>query len=243
MARGDHELLNVLVIDDDESARQLLVDIITRDEHQVVAASSAEEGLELLPFWTFQVAFIDQRLPGMDGIVLGEYLRRNNPDMTIAIVTGGGDARVERRSRDLSIRYIAKPFMVEDILDVIDAWIEASRERERSSMMRGGADYHPPIGTYAQDLSECFAMPNVPGRIEDRLITTIRRCLNDLKSARRYTERDRVIALSGLVTAQVLGISLPKASSGITLFEEYDEIMKDRGKATAFESETTPSQR
>ena len=238
MARGDHELLNILVIDDDEAARRLLVDIVTREEHQVVAAASAEEGLELLPFWTFQVAFIDQRLPGMDGIVLGEYLRRNNPDMTIAIVTGGGDERVERRSRDLSIRYIAKPFMVEDILDVIHTWIDASRDRERISMARGVADYHPALPTYAEDLPECFAMPNVPSRIEDRLVTTIRRCLNDLKSARRYTERDRVIALSGLLAAQVLGISLPKASSGCTLFEEYDEIMKDRGKATAFESES-----
>jgi hypothetical protein len=157
--------------------------------------------------------------------------------MTIAIVTGDSDVRVERRSRDLALRYIPKPFLVDDILEVVHAWIEASRERERISLVRGGADYHPPFSTYAQDLSECFAMPNVPSRIEDRLVSTIRRCLNDLKSARRYTERDRVIALSGLLTAQVLGISLPRASGGETLFEEYDAIMKDRGKATAFESE------
>jgi hypothetical protein len=168
--------------------------------------------------------------------VLGEYLRRNNPDMTIAIVTGDGDPRVERRSRDLSIRYIAKPFLVQDILDVVDAWIEASRERERISSIRGGPDYYPSFSVYAQDLHECFAMPNVPSRIEDRLVTTIRRCLNDMKSARRYTERDRVIALSGLLTAQVLGVSLPHSSCGSTLFEEYDAIMKDRGKATAFEA-------
>lgn len=237
MSRVDHEVLNVLVIDDDEGTRRLLTDIMTREEHQVVTASSAEEGLELLPFWTFQVAFIDQNLPGMDGLVLGEYLRRNNPEMTIAIITGGGDANVERRSRDLSIRYIAKPFAVDDILNVIDTWIEASRERERISFIQGGADFYPPMSTYMGELTECFAMPNVPGRIEDRLVTTVRRCLTDMRSARRYTERDRVIALSGLITAQVLGISLPKASNGQTLFEEYDEIMKDKGKATAFESE------
>ncbi len=237
MTAGDHEVLNVLVIDDDDSARQLLVDIITRREHQVIAASSAEEGLELLPFWTFQVAFIDQKLPGMDGIVLGEYLRRNNPDMTIAMVTGEGNPRVERQSRDLSIRYIPKPFLVDDILDVIDNWVDASRERVRISQSRGGVDYEPPFARFATDLTECYAMPNVPHRIEDRVVNTIRRCLNDLKSARRYTERDRVVALSGLLTARVLGISLPKSSSGGSLYEEYDAIMKDRGKATAFETE------
>ena len=237
MARGDHEVLNVLVIDDDEAVRTLLVDIVSREEHQAVPAASAEQGLELLPFWTFQVAFIDQHLPGMDGIVLGEYLRRNNPDMTIVIVTGDCDERVERRSRDLSLRFLAKPFRVEDILDVLDAWLEASRERERISSIRGGVDYQPAVATYLEDLPACFAMPNVPGRIEDRLVTTVRRCLNDLRSARRYTERDRVVALSGLLAAQVLGIQLPRASNGITLFEEYDQIMKERGKATAFESD------
>ena len=80
-------------------------------------------------------------------------------------------------------------------------------------------------------------MPNVHARIEDRIVTTIRRCLNDLRSSRRYTERDRVVALAGLLAAQVLGIQLPRTSQGMTLFQEYDEIMKERGKATAFETE------
>ena len=55
------------------SLRGLLVDIIGRGGHQAVPVASAEEGLELLPIWTFQVAFIDQRLPGMEGLVLGQY--------------------------------------------------------------------------------------------------------------------------------------------------------------------------
>ncbi|OQB11600.1 MAG: Sporulation initiation phosphotransferase F [Deltaproteobacteria bacterium ADurb.Bin207] len=237
MAQGDHEVLNVLVIDDDEAVRSLFVDILSREEHQAVAAASAEQGLELLPFWTFQVAFIDQHLPGMDGIVLGEYLRKNNPDMMIVIITGDCDERVERRSKDLSLRFLAKPFRVQDILDVLDAWFEASRERERISSIRGGVDFEPALASFVQDLPACFAMPNVPARIEDRIVTTIRRCLNDLRSSRRYTERDRVVALAGLLAAQVLGIQLPRTSQGMTLFQEYDEIMKERGKATAFETE------
>ena len=112
---GLAEQLNILVIDDDESLRGLLVDIIARGGHQAVPVTSAEEGLELLPFWTFQVAFIDQRLPGMEGLVLGQYLRRNNPDMTIALVTGENDLRLERQTRALSIAFIPKPFNVQDI--------------------------------------------------------------------------------------------------------------------------------
>jgi hypothetical protein len=79
-------------------------------------------------------------------------------------------------------------------------------------------------------------MPGVPERIQSRLVTTIKRCLNDLRSVGRYTERDRVLALSGLLTARVLGIDLPRVPSGRTPYEEYDELMRLHGRRTEFES-------
>ena len=58
--------------------------------------------------------------------------------------------------------------------------------------------------------------------------------MNNLESASRYTERDRVLALSGLLTARVLGLAVPKTKSGLTLFEEYDRVMLERGRRTEF---------
>jgi CheY-like chemotaxis protein len=229
------EPLNVLVIDDDEPMRGLLVDIIGRGGHQVVPVASAEQGLELLPFWTFQVAFIDQRLPGMEGLVLGEYLRRNNPDMTIALVTGEDDLKLERQTRALSITFISKPFQVGDILATIEAYQAGAAEREQRRLSHEDPDFEPPIAQYADELAASYAVPNVPGRIEDRIVDTLKRCLNDLRSVGRYTERDRIIALSGLLAARVLGISLPRLASGRTPYAEYDAIMRQHGRRTAFE--------
>ncbi|NIX18602.1 MAG: response regulator, partial [Actinobacteria bacterium] len=65
-----------------------------------------EEGLALLPDWTFQLAFLDHNLPGMEGLLLGEYLRDNNPEMTIALVTGSDEPKLERRTRDLKIKFV-----------------------------------------------------------------------------------------------------------------------------------------
>src|SRR3954464_9220211 len=100
------EPLNILVIDDDADLRQMFERLFNGEQHQVVLAASAEEGLQLLTHWTFHIAFVDQRLPGMDGLVLGEYLRRNNPDMSIVMMTGSGDPRIERRSRDLALKFL-----------------------------------------------------------------------------------------------------------------------------------------
>ena len=235
MADKAAEQLNVLVIDDDSSLRRLIVEIVTRREHQAVPVSTAEEGLGLLPFWTFQVAFIDHNMPGMEGLVFGEYLRRNNPDMTIALVTGEGDRRLERRSRDLNITFIPKPFEVQDIAEVIDAYLEAAHDREQRRQRREDEDFAPPIAEHVDELQAAYGMPNVPSRVEARLTETIKRCLNDLRSVGRYTERARVTALSGLLAARVLGVKLPRASSGRSMYEEYDELMRQHGRREEFE--------
>jgi len=226
--------LNILVIDDDEAVRTLLVDIVSRYDHQVVPATSAEEALSILPFWTFQVAFIDQMLPGLEGMLLGEYLRNNNPDMTISLVTGQDDPHLERRSRDLSIRFISKPFRVAEIVEVIEEHQEVAREREERRRRCEDEDFAPAFTGHVDELESCYDIPNVPSRIEERLIGTIKRCLNDLRSPTRYSERDRVVALSGLLAAKVLGVSLPKVSMGRSMYEEYDQIMRDQGRRTEF---------
>ncbi len=236
MESGDTGELNILVIDDDRAIRQLLFEIISKVGHQVVAVASAEEGLELLPVWTFQVAFIDHNLPGMEGLVLGEYLRRNNPEMSISLITGASDRRLERRSRDLGIRYISKPFHLEQIRRTIEEYLRTAEERRERRFEREDRDYAPDIGRYAGELAAAYGMPNIPGRLVERLVATIKRNLNNLRTTGRYTERDRVIALSGLIAAKVLGVDLPRAASRRTLYEEYDHLMSEQGRRREFES-------
>ena len=229
------EQLNVLVIDDDPDMRKLLVEIVTRREHQAVPAGSAEEGLSLLPHFCFQLAFLDHNLPGMEGLLLGEYLRRHNPDMTIALVTGEDCTKLERKTRDLHIQFIAKPFDVERIAGVIDECTAALRERDEQRRRSDDPDFAPPIARYAGELGAVFGIPNVPSRVSDRLVETIKRSLSNIRTTARYSERERIIALSGLLTARVLGVDLPKASQGVSLYAEYDRCMKEHGRRTEFE--------
>lgn len=234
---GDDEVpeqLNVLVVDDDPAMRELFAEIIHRESHQAIVAESAERALELLPLWSFQVAFLDHHLPGMEGLLLGEYLRRSNPDMILALVTGEDDPRVERRTRELSVTFIGKPFDNARIKRVIDDYMERAKERAAQRARKEAPDFEPPIGRFVAELPDCFGIPKVPGRVSDRIVATVQRCLLNLRSVSRYSERDRVVALSGLLTARVLGVDLPRASSGITLYEEYDRLMLHHGRRTEF---------
>ncbi len=235
MNQESEEQLNVLVIEDDPFLCDLLVTIITADQHQAVPASSAEAGLELLPFWTFQLAFIDHNLPGIEGLMLGEYLRRNNPDMTIALVTGEIDPKLENRCRELDMQFIGKPFELSDIRRVIEDCIVSEKEREQLKLYREEPEYDPPIVRFYDEVSEYFDSPHVPSRIEERLVKSIKQSLNNLRTTSRYSERDRVMMFSGLIAAQVLGLDLPKTSAGRTLFEEYDNVMRAYGRRTEFD--------
>ncbi len=234
--------INVLIIDDEPDVRDLLVDVVHRREHQAIAVGSAEEGLELLPSWTFQIAFIDQNLPGMDGLLVGEYLRRNNPDMMIALITGEVDPKLERRACAMAIRYVPKPFRVQQIFDLIDDAVCDAIDREERRRRRDDPDFAPPIAQFVEDLGDIFDIPSVPNRIEDGLVQTIKRALNELRSAARYNERARVTALAGLLTAKVLNTDLPKVSDGRTLFEVYDELMRAQGRRSEFEITRRSSQ-
>ncbi len=234
MESADSDLLHILVIDDDDDMRDVVTRILIAEGHQVFAVESAEAGLELLPINTFQVAFLDQNLPGMDGLVLGEYLRRNNEHMTITLVTGSDDERLEHRGEAHDIRVIRKPFEVTELLDVVSAYRKGAAERLEQRLNHEAPDFEPPVPEFFFDLNEAFAMPNISDRIQDRLFSTIKSSLAELRTVSRYNERHRVHAYSGLVTAQVLGLKAPKLSSGRNLFEEYDHLMREHGRREEF---------
>lgn len=235
--------LHILVIDDDEDMRELFCSVLLAEGHQVFAAGSAEEGLALLPYDTFQVAFLDHHLPGMEGLVFGEYLRRNNPHMKIALVTGSDDTSLAKGAEDHHITFVPKPFKPSQLYALIDEYkAEASARQARALEQASSAaalEHH--VREHFEALPKVFEMPNVPDRIEDRLVREVKRSLSHLRTVARYNERDRVVAVSALLTMQVLGLRIPKGKSGRPLTEELDEILVRHGREPVFTS-TAPAE-
>ncbi len=234
MSDAAEDMLYILVIDDHLEMRNLLLRILSPDGHVVIAVDSAEEGLAQLPWNTFQVAFLDQNLPGMEGLVFGEYLRQNNPHMEIALVTGSDAQNLERLTEAQDITLIPKPFQVDQILDVVSSYRKRAAARSAEEQLHGAPDFAPPLSTYLGEMTRVYSVPSVPSRIEDRLVQTVRDSLRNLHSVAHYNERDRVVALSGLISALVLGVKLPKNNQGQTLYEEYDAAMTAHGRRTEF---------
>lgn len=235
MGASGHAQINVLVVDDDPGIRELLVEVVSRMGHQAVPAGSAEEILKLLPYWRFDAAFIDHHLPGMEGLVLGEYLVRSTESLRVVIVTGAKEENLDERCAALGMGLLRKPFRVSTIEDVLDEVTRAVIESDGDRPSQGPENFAPRLSGFADELTGRFDIPSAPNRIEARLVDITKRSLNNLRSEHRFTEEDRVTAFSGLVTARVLGFKLPKAPSGKTLYEEYDAIMEEHGLRTEFD--------
>ncbi len=102
----------VLVVDDDESMRALLVEQLTRDGHDATPARAGDEALELLRDNQFDVVLLDLNMPGLSGLdVLGRIV--GNPGLrdtaVIMVSSAGQDERIVRCIEAGAIGYLVKP--------------------------------------------------------------------------------------------------------------------------------------
>ncbi len=78
----------ILVVDDEESIRDLLSETFSREGYQVRSAESAEAALEMLKEDKIHVMFLDLNLPGMNGVELCRLIRKDMPMAIVHAVTG-----------------------------------------------------------------------------------------------------------------------------------------------------------
>ncbi len=111
--------LEVLVVDDEPSVRELLRDIAETLGHRTVECASGDEAVRHFRPGHFDLVLTDLGMPGMSGWKLAQSIRALDRDVVIALVTGWGDgvdpAEVAEAGADL---VVPKPFTIEDILRV-----------------------------------------------------------------------------------------------------------------------------
>ena len=120
---------SVLVIDDDELARQSLVDIF-KDEgvSHIRAVASAEEALKVVAEEPFAVIVCDFKLPGMNGLSFMGKLRLKGVATPLLLISGLPDkAPVIAAAAGLNTQFLPKPFTPTELLEAIDCVIDGSR--------------------------------------------------------------------------------------------------------------------
>jgi FixJ family two-component response regulator len=111
----------VSIVDDDESVRESLPDLVRQFGFTAQAFSSAEAFLASEVVSETRCLILDIAMPGMSGPDLQQELRRRRQEIPIVFITANGDRTV--RSRLLAqgaVECLFKPFSETALLDALD---------------------------------------------------------------------------------------------------------------------------
>ncbi|HYQ40733.1 MAG TPA: sigma-54 dependent transcriptional regulator [Polyangiaceae bacterium] len=121
----------ILVIDDDESIRRTLRLCLESGDYSVSLASSGEAGLALAKKQPPDLALVDLRLGGMDGLAVTRALAQEAPGAQVVIMTAYAtiDNAVEAMRAGAS-DYLAKPFTPAAVKHVVARVLDSARMRQ-----------------------------------------------------------------------------------------------------------------
>ena len=109
----------ILVVDDDQDMFWVLEAALAGLGYVVKTVGTARNAIASVADHAFPVAFVDARLPDIDGLRLVEKLRGLRPAMRIIMISGyypEDDARILKAMRESRIDgFLAKPFQIETI--------------------------------------------------------------------------------------------------------------------------------
>jgi len=112
--------LKVLVVDDDRASLELLEDILTGIGCKVLTTDSGASALDMIEAEGFDLIISDIRMPGVGGLDILKFARRNNPDSLVVLVTGFASIETAMEAIKGGVYdYITKPFTVDEVLVVV----------------------------------------------------------------------------------------------------------------------------
>ena len=114
--------IDILVVDDEEMMRELLVDVLAMDGYTVETAEDGKAALERLKISTPKLVISDIKMPRMNGFELLKAVKESFPKTRIIMMTGySDDFTVKDALRLNADEYIIKPFNTRDISEVVRA--------------------------------------------------------------------------------------------------------------------------
>jgi Nif-specific regulatory protein len=129
------ETIRILIVDDEKGSRETLGDILREEGYAVTVAGDADQALEQVEAGSFDIALLDIRLPGMDGVELLGRIRRMSPGTSVIMITAY--ATVENSIEALNLgawSYLTKPLNIDEVKIQIRRVIDRMRlagERDR----------------------------------------------------------------------------------------------------------------
>jgi len=131
--------LRVLVVDDEKAVCDVLKEALEKRGHLVATESSGGLALERARVQTFDVVFLDIKMPDLNGVETLKRMRRLQPEAEFIMITGyAASELVDESLSHGAFICLSKPFSLGQVTDMMEdlaqqqAIEEKLRRRERS---------------------------------------------------------------------------------------------------------------
>jgi len=139
---------SILVVDDEPAMRLLLSSVLKDEGHDVTAAASGEEALQLLAKRHYRLVVTDLKMPGISGLELLTQVKRDDPDTAVIILTAFGtvEGAVEAMRKG-AVHYLLKPLANPDELRLtVRRVLEERRVTDEATTLRQATEAGFPFG-------------------------------------------------------------------------------------------------
>ena len=113
--------VNILVVEDVQSQREILRDFLRDEGYPVSEAENGESALDQLRENYFDLVLTDYKMPGMDGMALLQAAKQLNPEIDVVVMTAFGTIETAVRAMKAGASdYIAKPIDLDELQLLIE---------------------------------------------------------------------------------------------------------------------------
>jgi len=142
----------ILVVDDEYGVRQSF-NMILKDQFSVLLAETGEEAINIFTKNSVDLILLDIRLPDINGLDVLEKLKGIDPNIEIILVTAIKEIKTAVKAIKLgAYDYVVKPFIVEDILNIVSRALEKYSLVKQVTYLRNELErYHPFKAIIGQD--------------------------------------------------------------------------------------------
>lgn len=112
---------HVLIVDDDQDFATSLADLVEEQGFDITCSTSGEEAVRLFDRESFDLTFMDVRMPVMNGVECLQEIRRKQPDAKVVMVTGFSADGLLQQAKDCgAMDVMHKPVILQHLFSVLN---------------------------------------------------------------------------------------------------------------------------
>jgi len=120
----------ILVVDDEENAREGLSKILSKEGYRVDTAANGKEAIDNLKRQRYDLVITDMRMPLMDGFEVLREIKKMDENIGVIMITAYGEVESYLEAMNMgAFEYINKPVRVNELKRVITKVLEARQKK------------------------------------------------------------------------------------------------------------------